>query len=138
MKKTMIGFVVAGVLGVTGSLVMAQDQTPASPTQADGSDQTRQRTHVVDPAVQAQHMAKRLNLTSDQQTQVLNVLTAQQDQVKGLRGDSSLSREDRHVKMQSIRADSQSKIRALLTDDQRQRFDQMQQQRRDRQASHKS
>ncbi len=137
MKKTMVGFVIAGVLGVTGSLVMAQDQTPASPAQSNRSDQTQQRSHVVDPAVQAQHMAKRLNLTSDQQTQVLNVLTAQQDQVKSVRSDSSLSRDDRHAKMQSIRTDSESKIRALLTDDQKQRFDQMQQQRRDRQASHK-
>ena len=137
MKKTVISLVVSSLVGLAGSLAIAQEQMPASPAQSNGPAQNQPAPHVVDPNVQAQHMAKRLKLTSDRQSQVLRVLMAQRDLVKSVRDDSSLSHQDRHAKMQSIRADSESKIRALLTDDQKATFDLMQQQRRDRQQGRK-
>ena len=138
MRKTISSFLITAVFGLAGTLVMAQDQVPSNPSQANGPVEARQGHRQLDPSVQARHMAKRLKLSADQQSQVAGILAAQRDQVTSLRSDASLSREDRYARMQSIRGESESKIRALLTDDQKQSFDQMEQQRRDRQQNHKS
>jgi hypothetical protein len=73
---------------------------------------------MMDPAQQLEGMTKRYNLSADQQTQLKPILASQQQQMQALRGDSSLSREDRMAKMQSIRADTKTKIEAVLNDDQ--------------------
>jgi protein CpxP len=69
---------------------------------------------MMDPAQQLEGMTKRYNLSADQQTQLKPILASQQQQMQALRGDSSLSREDRMAKMQSIRADTKTKIDAAL------------------------
>ena len=46
--------------------------------------------------------------------------------------DSSLSREDRQAKMRAVQEDSDTKILGLLTDTQKQTYDQMQQEMRER------
>jgi protein CpxP len=88
---------------------------------------------MMDPAQQLEGMTKRYNLSADQQTQLKPILASQQQQMQALRGDSSLSREDRMTKMQSIRADTKTKIEAVLNDDQKKQFEadqqRMQQQR---------
>jgi endonuclease I len=59
-------------------------------------------------------------------------LTDQQQQMKSIFSDNSLSQQDRRAKMQAVRQDSDTKIKAVLTDSQKQTWDQMQQQRRER------
>ena len=136
MKKIVAGLVLSSLVGLSGSLLFAQEATPNTPTQTT-DPQMQPGNHGVDPSVQAQHLAKRLKLTSDQQTQVLNILSTQHDQVASLRSDASLSHADRRSRLQAVRADSESKIRALLNDDQKQTFDQMQQQRMEKQQNRK-
>ena len=82
---------------------------------------------MMDPDQQLAGMTKRYNLSADQQNQVKPILVSQQHQMQALRGDSSLSREDRMAKMQSIRSDSNTKIEAILNDDQKKQFEQDQQ-----------
>jgi Spy/CpxP family protein refolding chaperone len=104
----------------------ASQTAPAGPVE-------QQRGHQApDPNRQAQMLAKRLNLTTDQQQQLLPILTSRDQQVAALRSDNSLSREDRHAKMKSIRESTDSQIRALLNDQQKQAYDQMQQNMRER------
>ena len=74
---------------------------------------------MMDPAQQLAGMTKRYNLSADQQTQLKPILASQQQQMQALHGDSSLSREDRMTKMQSIHADTKTKIEAVLNDDQK-------------------
>jgi protein CpxP len=52
--------------------------------------------------------------------------------------DTTLSREDRMAKMQTIRTDSNAKIKAVLNDDQKKQFDQdqLRMQRRMQQQGH--
>src|ERR1700760_541884 len=50
---------------------------------------------MMDPDAQLARMTQRYNLTTDQQTQIKPILTSTQSQMQALRGDSSLSREDR-------------------------------------------
>jgi Spy/CpxP family protein refolding chaperone len=52
--------------------------------------------------------------------------------MKNLMQDESLPPQDRREKMRSIMADTNSKIKAVLNDDQKAKFDKMQQQMRER------
>jgi hypothetical protein len=79
---------------------------------------------MMDPDEQLARMTTRYSLTTEQQDQVKPILVSQQHQIQGLRKDTALSREDRMEKMQSIRSDSNSKIEAILNDDQKKQFEQ--------------
>ncbi len=87
---------------------------------------------MMDPDQQLARMTQRYNLSTDQQTQIKPILTSTQTQMQALRGDSSLSREDRMTKMMSIRSDSSSKIEAILNPDQKKQFEADQQRMMDR------
>lgn len=118
-------------LGVAIAAPQAQDQTapPQVQTQAPPNAGHQQ----FDPNRQLQMLTKRLKLTSDQQNQILPILTNRNQQIESLRSDSSLSPKDRHAKMRSIREDSDTQIKAVLNDSQKQAYDQMQQRMRERQ-----
>lgn len=114
-------------LGMGSSLAftaLAQDQQAPAPEQ-----QTQRRGP--DPARQAQHMAKKLGLTADQQSQLVPILTNRHEQATALRADTSLSPQDRHAKMLSLRQDTDAKIKSILTDAQKQQYDTMKQQAHD-------
>ncbi len=70
-------------------------------------------------------ITKQLNLTPDQVTQVKAILDSQTQQMAALR-DGGDAQGDRRAQMMSIRQSTQAKIRATLTDDQKTRFDAMQ------------
>jgi hypothetical protein len=91
----------------------------------------------MDPDRQVKMLTKKLNLTADQQTQIRSVLTDRQQQFESIRNDSSLAPKDRREKMHSLREDSEAKIRAVLTDTQKQTYDQMQEQMHQRMQRHR-
>jgi protein CpxP len=125
MKKSFSFRLQSAVLAVClvgGAHVFAQEPGGAPETAAPPA-----RRGMMDPAQQLEGMTKRYNLSADQQTQLKPILASQQQQMQALRGDSSLSREDRMTKMQSIRADTKTKIEAVLNDDQKKQFEQDQQ-----------
>ena len=133
--KTLRIFAFSAALASAGTmLVAAQEQAPANPPAMAAQGEHRQ----ADPSRQVKHMAKQLNLSADQQSQLLPILTARRDQVQSLRNDSSLSNQDRRSKMQALRSDTDGKIRALLNEDQRKSYDQMQQQQHDRMANRRA
>jgi Spy/CpxP family protein refolding chaperone len=126
------GVLAAGL--VCGAHVFAQEPGAAPetsappPTQGPGGG----RRGMMDPAEQLAEMTKRYNLSADQQNQIKPILASQQQQMQALRGDSSLSREDRMAKIQSIRGDSKTKIEAILNDDQKKQFEEDQQRMQER------
>ncbi|HEY7305196.1 MAG TPA: hypothetical protein VH601_13825 [Bryobacteraceae bacterium] len=129
MKRQIVTLAVSTILG-TGLALAApqtQDQAPAPE-----SNQATHGRRQMDPDRQVKMLAKRLNLTEDQQNKILPILTDQQQQMKSIFSDSSLSQQDRRAKMQTVREDSDTKIKAVLNDNQKQIFDQMQQQRKER------
>jgi Spy/CpxP family protein refolding chaperone len=79
-----------------------------------------------DPAKRAEMLAKRLKLTSDQQSKVQDILKSEQSQMESLRADSSVSQQDRRSKMMEIHKSSNDQIRALLDPDQQKKWDEMQ------------
>ena len=73
-----------------------------------------------------QHLTKMLNLSSDQQAKVKTILEEQRDQMTALKGDTSMSQQDRRAKFQSIHQDAHQKIEGVLNDEQKTKFEQMQ------------
>jgi protein CpxP len=84
---------------------------------------------------QVEFLTKKLNLTPDQVTQVKAIDADAMSQMKALREDTSVAGSDKRTKMMDIHKASQDKIRALLTDDQKTKFDALQAQMKERRGN---
>jgi protein CpxP len=76
-------------------------------------------------ARQLDRLTKTLNLTPDQVTQVKAIQADTQQQMAAARQDSSTAGQDRRAKMTAIHQAEEGKIRALLNDDQKAKYDNM-------------
>jgi periplasmic protein CpxP/Spy len=129
-KRTLL---LASMLLVSVCAVWAQSEAPpAAPVHGRGFGPERelqQLTHV-------------LSLSADQQTQVKALLTEQQQKMEALRNSSSNAdasgqgTPSRHEQMEAIHNDTDTKITALLNDDQKTKFAQLQAQRKARMEQH--
>ena len=128
MKKQLTLLGVSAFLAAGMAIGMPQDQSAPPPQENGGRPAHRQ----MDPAQRTKMLAKRLKLSDDQQKQILPILTDQQQQMENLRSDTSVAPTDKREKMRSIRDDSETKLKTVLTDSQKQQYDQMQQQMRER------
>jgi protein CpxP len=111
---------------------MAQDPAPPSPQDQAGP---RQGGPGGMRGNQVEFLTKKLNLTPDQVTQVKAIDEDAMKQSKAVREDASVAGPDKRAKMMDIHKASQDKIRALLTDDQKTKFDALQTQMRDRRGN---
>ncbi len=110
--------------------VMAQDAAPAPAPAQDGGNGGGRGGRMQER--QMEMMTKKLNLTSDQQTQIKAINQDSMKQMMALRDDTSMSQDDKRSKMMDIRKSSNDKIRGILTDEQKPKFDEMQAQMRER------
>jgi Spy/CpxP family protein refolding chaperone len=115
-------------LGVSGA-ALAQEPAAPPPDQAQGGPGPGGMHHM-DPNKQLEHMTKELDLTADQQSQIKPVLMERQQKLQALFQNQSLSQDDRRVQARSVVEDSNSKIQAVLNDQQKQKFAAMQQRMR--------
>ncbi len=129
LSRIVLGGLLATGLTLGSAAVFAQDSAPDASAQPSNGRMARQPQT---PDEQVARMTKRYNLSADQQTQIKPILANQQQQMMALRGDSSLSRDDKMAKMMSIRQDSSTKIQAILNDTQKQQFAQDQQKMQER------
>jgi hypothetical protein len=128
-----------GVLFCTGLLMaqapdQSQSQVGIAPQAAQSSQPAAQNApqqdgqkHQADPARAARHLGKQLGLTPDQVNQIRPIIADRQQQIQSIRSDSTLMPRDRRMKVRSVMQDSRTRIEALLTDSQKQQFEQMQQ-----------
>src|SRR4051812_43669171 len=70
------------------------------------------------PRSQVQNMVDKLNVSAEQKAKLDPILEADAKQVRAMRGDSSLSDEDRQKKTAAIRAETDAKIKPILTTEQ--------------------
>jgi protein CpxP len=117
----------AAVMGAVPML--AQDTAPA--TQQDGPPRGGMGGRMGGER-QLEMMTRELSLTPDQVTSVKGIEADSRQQMMALREDTSTPQEQKRDKMMSIRSASQAKIRALLTDDQKVKFDKMEARMRER------
>ena len=119
MKKILLH--TAAIFALVMGVVTAYAQTPA------GQGGGGQYGHGQPPTVEQrlQRMTQQLNLTADQQQKIKPILENESTQMQALRGNSSLSQEDRMAKAQQIRQTSAAQIKPILNDDQQQKFSEM-------------
>ncbi|MBT9330963.1 Spy/CpxP family protein refolding chaperone [Paracidobacterium acidisoli] len=123
MRKTFWTIALTGLLTIgTAGAALAQDNAAQEPPPATQGGGHRQ----MNPDRQLARMTKELNLSADQQAQIKPILADQDQQTQALWQDQSLSQQDRRQKMRSIREGSRAKIEAVLNDDQKQKFESMQ------------
>jgi|SRR5581483_8575749 periplasmic protein CpxP/Spy len=133
MKKQLCLLTVSALVAIGAAIGAPQDQPAAPAAPANGQAPHRR----MDPDRQVKMLTKKLNLTADQQTQIRSILTDRQQQFENIRNDSSLAPQDRREKMRSLREDSEGKIKAVLTDSQKQTYDQMREQMHQRMQQHR-
>ena len=108
--------------------LLAQD-TPPSPPQGQGGPgrggpEQQQR--------QLDMMTRQLNLSPDQVTQIKTIQADGHTKMMAMRDDTSMSQDDKRAKIMSMRQDEQGKIRGVLTDDQKTKYDAMLKQMQER------
>lgn len=120
-------------MAISGAMAMAQDPTGPPPPPADqhGPMMHDGQHGRGDPERRMEMMAKHLNLSPDQVSQVKAIEADTKTQAQGLRSDTTMTQADRRSKMMSIHEAAQTKIRAVLNDEQKTKFDAMQAHRRE-------
>jgi protein CpxP len=140
LRKPMMGTALVALctIALSTAPLMAQDnaapasqqQDQAGPPNGGGRGGPRGEEH------QVERLTKKLNLTPDQVTQVKAIDDDTRTQSMAVRNDSSIAQPDKRTKMMDIRKASQDKIRALLTDDQKTKYDAMLAEMQQRRQSH--
>jgi periplasmic protein CpxP/Spy len=123
MRVAMVALCSAALCAIP---MMSQEAAPAAPQ---GQMGPRGRNM---EGRQLEMLTKKLNLSADQQTQVKAIDEDTGKQMMAVRNDTSLSQDDKHAKMMDIRKSSQDKIRGILTDDQKTKYDAMQAEMKER------
>ncbi len=115
--------------GALGTVSLHAQDTPPPPPQQDGrgpggpggrgpgGPEMQQR--------QLDRMTRELSLTPDQVTSIKAIQDDGRKQAMALRDDTSTAGPDKHAKMMSMRDAEQVKVRAVLTDDQKVKYDAM-------------
>lgn len=125
------------VLAPVSLLAQTSDPASTSPATQDGGPPPAHRGgEHMDPAERQAHMlqmmTKRLTLSPDQVTQIKSIQADTGTQMQALHADTSVQRPDRHAKMMDLHKAETDKIRAVLNDDQRSKFDAMTAKRQER------
>jgi Spy/CpxP family protein refolding chaperone len=127
MKTKLIHMALSGLLALGVTAVASAQDTPPPP-----SDQTQAgppqggRGMRMDPDQQLAHLTSALSLTTDQQSQIKPLLVDRQQKMQALMQNQSLSQEDRRAQARTISQGTNNSIKAILTDEQKQKFDAMQ------------
>ena len=108
-----------------GAFAMQSQQTPSSQGTQPAAGQAEQGEHRQMPTIdeQVKRLSDRLTLTNDQQAKTRTVLEDQHTQAQAMMKDDSLSQDDKRQKFMSLRQTTISRIRDILNDDQKQKFD---------------
>jgi periplasmic protein CpxP/Spy len=133
LKQCLLVLLAAGLISIAVPFAATQssgqssnDSPPNNQQSPPSQDNGRWHHGPPDPAQHTQELTKKLNLTSDQQTKVQDILQSEHSQMESLRQDTSTSQQDRHTKMMDIHQSSDTQIRALLDSTQQKKWDEMQ------------
>ncbi|HEV3039128.1 MAG TPA: hypothetical protein VHA33_15215 [Candidatus Angelobacter sp.] len=129
MKKIRISAVLCALLLVLGALAACPRSALAQ------SQDERESGPAASVEEQLKNLSAQLSLTEEQRAAIKPILEDERQQL--LAKDDSLSREDRITNKRRIRESAGSKIRELLNDEQKTKFDQLEKDRRARMNSRK-
>lgn len=133
------GTAILGIVLCIPAAMLAQDTSSPPPDsqgmagqQSNPGEQPMRHGYRQSPKRELQRLTKMLNLTADQQQQMLPILQDQRKQMESIRSNTTLSSEQRRQQMRAAMMDSHQKLEAVMTDSQKQQYEQEMQQRRDR------
>ncbi len=129
-KHCLLALMLVGLLYTAAPTLIAQNNQTNDQSAQEGAPPDHHGRDHFDPQRMTDRLTKQLNLTSDQQTKVLDIFKTQQSQMESVRSDTSLSQQDRRQKMMDIRKSSDEQIREALTPDQQKKWDEMQSKQR--------
>ncbi len=136
-KQSMLALTLAGLLCTVSAAIAQDNGNGANTQQAPQAGGPPAHGHMrFDPNHRVQMMTKQLNLTSDQQAKVLDILKSSQSQMESLHSDTSASQDDRRSKMMEIRKSTDDQIRGVLDANQQKKWDEMQSKREERMMEH--
>lgn len=125
-------WILAGAIGLSG-LALAQDAAP----QADAPQAPPARTghwhgRDGDGDGRLRHLSRELKLTDDQKAKLKPIFESEWQEMKPVRNDTALSREQKHEKMKGIHEKYQAQVEGVLTPEQQEKWKKMQQKRMER------
>ena len=126
MKKLRYALLTLALLAPAG--LVAQNSGASEGQPAAGP----RHRHIPDVDQQLARLSKKLKLSDEQKPQVKAILQDQHDQMQQLWQNSSGSRQENVQKMHEIHDSASSKIRAVLTDDQKTKYDKLEAKRQQR------
>jgi periplasmic protein CpxP/Spy len=126
MNLRILACLLVVTLGGLGAPAAAQEQGPSAQTFAPAASPQTAR-ELRNAKRQLARLTKKLKLSAQQQDEIKPILEDKETQMRNLRQDRSLSREDRSEKANGIVEDGDSKIEAFLNDSQKQIFEKQQQ-----------
>jgi Spy/CpxP family protein refolding chaperone len=86
---------------------------------------------------QLEHLTKALKLTPDQVTQIKAIEDDGRQQMMALRQDTTTPQADKRAKMMSLHQAQETKVKAVLTDDQKTKYEAMEAKMRERREEHR-
>ncbi|HVZ16518.1 MAG TPA: hypothetical protein VG897_05340 [Terriglobales bacterium] len=123
MKRVFLTAALAGSMIVAGLPALAQTtESQSNATQQQSSNEGRHRGKHGDHFAR---MAKKLNLTQDQQDKLKPIFQKQREQAQAIKNDTSLSKEQKKEKFQALRQDTMTQVNGILTPEQQQQWQQM-------------
>ena len=114
----LIAALAAGSLLVWSPALRAGDTNTPPSTPPAGAPPAGQRPPGMRGGPSLDQLAQQLNLTDDQKAKVKPILEARDQKMRDLRGDTSLTPEDRRAKMKALRDDMVTQMKAVLTPEQ--------------------
>jgi Spy/CpxP family protein refolding chaperone len=128
-------FAAAMVIGFCGSTLMAKDANEPNKPKHKMRDQQRPMKDPVEMRMES--MTKNLDLTKAQQDTIKPIVQDQVKQMQALRTDQSIAPEQKRAKMQAIMQETNTKIDAQLTPEQKEKFKKQQAQMKSRMEERK-
>ena len=123
LRLALLGF----ALAIAGTGVAIAQPFQDTATSSD-SAATKPVHQAPDPQRQTARLSRKLQLTPEQAAKIEPILQSRVLQMQQLRADTTLAPSDRRAKMRALMQDSNTQLQAVLTDSQRQQYQQMQQQ----------
>src|SRR3954463_2620784 len=130
MKRILLNSALALSLAATGAFAQQPSQSAPSSGDATAQQPTGQYGHhgrhgKMDPQKAAQHLGKRLNLSADQTAKLEPIFADQQQKMAALRGNTSLTQDQRREQARAIFKDTHDQLSQVLTPDQMQQLKSM-------------
>jgi len=117
-------FLCIAFFAISAFAVQSQQQ-PSGQGAQPAAPQAGQGEHRQMPTIdeQVQRLSDRIKLSDDQQAKVKTILEDQHTQAQALMKDDSISQDDKRQKFMGLRQNTISKIKDVLNDDQKTKFD---------------